>query len=384
MNSRAILVWASTTWLAAGWMVVSADSPLSKAETELQLKQLRSEISQLQVALGKARTTLSAQQITLKQADLEIQANATKLRKLQETRKVHELQINKLQLERSNYIDSLEGRRKLLAEQILAAYRLGRESRLKLVLNQDSPANLSRTLAYYDYIGRAQTDRINELKQVLDTLDSMQAKVNIELTALDEVQSKQQRVLDDLTEQRETRQGLIETLAGQIGTDESRLDELQANRRDLEALLDRLSDALADIPADLGKRLGPAELKGKLPMPLKGPVRSAYGQQRSAGMRWHGWLIGANSGSEVSAIAYGRVAYADWLRGYGLLIIIDHGDGFLSLYANNESLLFDVGDWIEPGAIISTVGSSALSDNGLYFEIRKDGKALDPAIWLKR
>ncbi len=365
-------------------MVVSADSPLSKAETELQLKQLRSEISQLQVALGKARTTLSAQQITLKQADLEIQANATKLRKLQETRKVHELQINKLQLERSNYIDSLEGRRKLLAEQILAAYRLGRESRLKLVLNQDSPANLSRTLAYYDYIGRAQTDRINELKQVLDTLDSMQAKVNIELTALDEVQSKQQRVLDDLTEQRETRQGLIETLAGQIGTDESRLDELQANRRDLEALLDRLSDALADIPADLGKRLGPAELKGKLPMPLKGPVRYAYGQARSAGMRWQGWLIGANSGSEVSAIAYGRVAYADWLRGYGLLIIIDHGDGFLSLYANNESLLFDVGDWVEPGAIISTVGSSALSDNGLYFEIRKDGKALDPAIWLKR
>ena len=119
-------------------------------------------------------------------------------------------------------------------------------------------------------------------------------------------------------------------------------------------------------------------------MPLNGRVKHAYGQPRSAGMRWHGWLIGANSGSEVREVAYGRVAYADWLRGYGLLIIIDHGDGFLSLYANNESLLFDVGDWVEPGATISTVGSSALNGNGLYFEIRKDGKALDPAIWLKR
>lgn len=384
VNCRKVIVLASVSWLAVGWMTVSADNSLTRSEAESQLKQLHSEIIQLQGTLEDARTTLSAEQMAVKKADLEIQANSMELRKLQETRKAHESQFADLQLERNNYLESLEGRRKLLAEQILAAYRLGRESRLKLVLNQDSPAHLSRTLAYYDYIGRAQTDSINELRQVLVTLDSMQAKINIELTALDEVQTKQQGVLDDLTKQREGRQGLIDTLASQINTDESRLDELQANRRDLEALLERLSDVLADIPADLGKRLGPAELKGKLPMPVKGRVKHAYGKPRSAGLRWHGWLIGANSGSEVSAIAYGRVAYADWLRGYGLLIIIDHGDGFLSLYANNESLLFDVGDWVEPGSNISTVGSSALNGNGLYFEIRKDGKALDPAVWLKR
>ena len=384
MNSRPVLVLMLAAWLSTGWLAASAQNPLSRTEAESQLKRLHHEISELQETLGEARTTLSAEQRALKQADLDIQANTMELRKLQQTRKVHESQFNELQLERNNYLDSLEGRRKLLAEQILAAYRLGSESRLKLVLNQDSPALLSRTLAYYDYIGRAQTARINELRQVVDTLDRMQAQINIELTALDAVESQQQSLLNDLTEQRKARQELIETLASQIGTDESRLNELQANRRDLEALLERLSDALADIPSDLGKRLGPAELKGKLPMPLNGRVKHAYGQPRSAGMRWHGWLIGANSGSEVREVAYGRVAYADWLRGYGLLIIIDHGDGFLSLYANNESLLFDVGDWVEPGATISTVGSSALNGNGLYFEIRKDGKALDPAIWLKR
>lgn len=384
VKCRKILIMASVTWLAAGWVTVSADNALSRSEAESRLKQLHVEIGQLQETLEEARTTLSAEQMAIKNADLEIQANTMKLRKLQETRESHQSRFADLQLERNDYLESLEGRRKLLAEQILAAYRLGRESRLKLVLNQDSPAHLSRTLAYYDYIGRAQTDSINELKQVLDTLDSMQAKINIELTALDEVQTKQQGLLDDLTQQREERQGLIDDLASQIDTNESRLDELQANRRDLEALLERLSDALADIPADLGQRLGPAELKGKLPMPLNGRVKHAYGQPRSAGLRWLGWLIAANSGSEVRAIAYGRVAYADWLRGYGLLMIIDHGDGFLSLYANNESLLFDVGDWVEPGSIISTVGSSTLNVNGLYFEIRKDGKALDPAIWLNR
>ena len=121
-----------------------------------------------------------------------------------------------------------------------------------------------------------------------------------------------------------------------------------------------------------------------MPIPVKGRVKHAYGQPRTAGLRWQGWMIGAANGSEVKAIAYGRVAYSDWLRGYGLLLIIDHGDGFMSLYANNESLLHEVGDWVEPGAGISTVGTSPLNGNGLYFEIRKNGKAMDPAVWLKR
>jgi septal ring factor EnvC (AmiA/AmiB activator) len=119
-------------------------------------------------------------------------------------------------------------------------------------------------------------------------------------------------------------------------------------------------------------------------MPVNGRVKHAYGQPRTAGLRWQGWLIGAPAGAEVKAIAYGRVAYSDWLRGYGLLMIIEHGDGFMSLYANNESLVREEGDWVEPGASISTVGSSPVNGTGLYFEIRKNGKAMDPAVWLKR
>jgi septal ring factor EnvC (AmiA/AmiB activator) len=371
-------------WLTLGWMAGKAESTLTQAEAESRLKQLKSEISSLKKELDHSRSTLSGEQKALRATDLEIQANALELRELESTRQEHDRELSALHTERQNYLHSIDKRREVLATQIMTAYRLGRESRLKLVLNQDSPALLSRTLAYYDYFSRSQASQINELKQVLNTLDEMQVKINVELSALNEVQKSQQAVQDDMTSQRNERQAIIESLSSQIDTDEKQLAELQNNRKHLETLLEKLISVLADIPADLGKRLGPGDLKGKMPIPVKGRVKHAYGQPRTVGLRWQGWMIGAANGSDVKAIAYGRVAYSDWLRGYGLLLIIDHGDGFMSLYANNESLLHEVGDWVEPGAGISTVGTSTLNGNGLYFEIRKNGKALDPAVWLKR
>ena len=371
-------------WLTLGWTACQAADGLTKKEAESRLRQLKKEIGLLQTGLERSRTTLSSEQKALKAADLDIQTSSLALRKLESTRQVHLRELSVLHSERSNYLDSLDARRELLAGQIMAAYRLGRESRLKLVLNQDSPALLSRTLAYYDYFSRSQVAQISELKQVLLTLDAMQANINVELSAIDEVQRSQQAVLDEMTDQRNQRQVVIESLASQIDTDETRLAELQRDRLDLEALLEKLSNVLADIPSDLGQRQDPADLRGKMPMPVKGRVKYAYGQPRTAGLHWQGWLIDTDVGKEVKTVAYGRVAYSDWLRGYGLLMIIDHGDGFMSLYANNESLLREVGEWVEAGGSISTVGSSPLSGKGLYFEIRKNGKAMDPAVWIKR
>ncbi len=381
---RPLISIGAGVFLALGWVNGHGDNTLTQAEAEARLGQIKASISSLQKDLERARTTLSGEQQALKAADLEIQENALELRNLESIRQEHEQELSRLNMERQNYLNSLDKRRQVLADQILTAYRLGRESRLKLVLNQDSPAQLSRTLAYYDYFSRSQASQINELKEVLQILDGMQEKINLELSAMDEVQKSQQSVLDQMTDQRNERQVIIDELAGQINTDEARLAEMQRDREDLETLLENLSNVLADIPADLGKQLAPQGLKGSLPMPVKGRVRHAYGQPRTAGLRWQGWLISANNGSEVKAIAYGRVAFSDWLRGYGLLMIIDHGDGFMSLYGNNESLLHEVGDWVESGTSISTVGSSSLNGSGLYFEIRKDGKAMDPAVWLKR
>ena len=381
---RLLITAGIAGWLALGWVSTRADKNLTQAEAKTRLDRVKTEIGSLQRALESNRKLYAEEQDLLKTADLEIQTNALAIRKLDAARQGHEQKLAGLQQQRGDYLDSLGQRKDILASQILAAYRLGRESRLKLVLNQNSPATFSRTLAYYDYFSRAQSAQIHELKQVLKTLDRMQSRINTELSALDGVQRNQKAVLEEIRQQRQDRGIIVASLSSRINTDEARLVELQQNRKDLEALLGKLSNVLADIPTDLGKWLGPQELKGKLPVPVTGRVKYAYGQARSAGLSWQGWLISAATGSEVHNIAHGRVAFSDWLRGYGLLMIIDHGDGFMSLYGNNESLLHEVGDWVEPGAAISTVGSSVQNGAGLYFEIRKNGKALDPAVWIDR
>ncbi len=384
MVCRLPILLGSMLLLAPGMATADAGENLTQAQTQARLKQLQTEISSLQKELERSRTALTDEQNAIKVIDLEIQKNALKLRKLESTKQVHDRELADLQAERESYLRSLDQRRAVLASQIMSAYRLGRESRLKLVLNQDSPARLSRTLAYYDYFSRSQAVQINELKQVLLTLDDMQIEINAELSALNAVQKDQQQVLEEMISQRDQRQIAIDVLASRVDNEEQQLQEMQANRKDLQTLLERLSNVLADIPANLGKHNAPEELKGKMQMPVKGRVKHAYGQTRSAGLHWQGWLIGADSGTGVRAIAYGRVAYSDWLRGYGLLMIIDHGDGIMSLYGNNESLLYEVGDWVETGSNIGSVGSSPVNGDGLYFEIRKDGKAMDPALWIKR
>jgi len=368
--------------LLAGPLIARADMDREEAESRLQRVQV--EIKQLRNHLEQSRTNHKSEQTRLRKLDLRIQEVNLEYRELGRQRQSHMTELAGLEGQRDEYLSSLEQRHDQLAEQIRASYRLGRQSRLQLVLNQDSPAQLGRLLAYYDYINRAQADRISGLREALKTLDSMQQSIDAELLRLEVVQKEQHSVLEQLDHQREDRQVLLAELASQISGEELQLEELQRNQQDLETLISRLVDVLADIPADLGQHLGVASRMGRLPMPVEGPVKHAFGQSRAGGLRWQGWLIGVAAGEDVIAVAYGRVAFADWLRGYGLLLIIDHGEGFMSLYGHNESLLHEAGDWVEPGEVISVVGTGASNNQGLYFELRKDGKAIDPAVWLAR
>lgn len=380
--SRPLSTLGLAAWIMLFCSPVMAETKPAKTQAETQLEQLKSEITRLQAQLESTYKLYSKEQYALKSSDIEIQANVLEMRELAATQADMERELSRLRTARIDYLKSLGQRREMLAAQIMAAYRLGRESRLKLVLNQDSLALLSRTLAYYDYFSRSQAGQIAELKAVLLTLDKMQVKIDAELAALLSIQNRQQDVLADMQGRRSHRLTIIANLAGRIDTHEARLAELQKNRQDLEKLLRNLSNLLLDIPPNLAQRNSPMDLKGKLPLPLQGRVKKAFGQHRSEGLRWQGWLISADSGADVKAIAYGRVIFSDWLRGYGLLMIIDHGDGFMSLYGNNESLLHEVGDWVEPGMAISTLNPASI--DGLYFEIRRQGKALDPAAWLQR
>jgi septal ring factor EnvC (AmiA/AmiB activator) len=355
-----------------------------KEAAQQRLKQVETEITALSQQLEASRVKRREEQARLRELDLEVQEISLRSRDLEQQKQAQTAELEKLEAEKNVYLAGLDERQAQLVEQIRSAYRLGRQSRLKLLLNQDSPAELSRMLAYYDYINRAQVERIAGLREALNTLDAMQQSLDRELIRLNEVQTQLKAVLAELDRQRSKRLALLAELAGQITDDEAQLEELQRNQRDLQTLVERLADVLADIPADLGQQLSVQSGKGNLPMPVRGPVMYAFGQPRTGGIRWQGWLIGSPAGTEVSAVAHGRVAFADWLRGYGLMIIIDHGDGFLSLYGQNESLLRDIGDWVGPGETISIVGSGVSNNQGLYFELRRDGKAVDPAVWLKR
>jgi septal ring factor EnvC (AmiA/AmiB activator) len=363
---------------------LAAQSDGERATAESALEGVRKEIGILQKSLERSRAEHANEHARLREVDLQIQAANLEFRTLEKQRQSHLDELVGLERQRNDYLIRLKQRHDQLAEQIRAAYRLDSQSRLKLILNQASPAQLGRMLAYYDYINRAQVSKISGLREALTTLDTMQQSIDQELSRLEMVQTEQREVMDQLDQQRKQRRTLLVELDERIEDKASRLRELERNRQDLEKLLERLTDVLADIPADLGKHLGVARQKGRIPMPVKGPVRYAFGQSRGGGLHWQGWLIAAPAGSEVSAVAYGRVAFADWLRGYGLLIIIDHGEGFMSLYGHNESLLYEAGDWVEPGQIISVIGVRTGNDQGLYFELRKNGKSVDPAAWLAR
>lgn len=361
-----------------------AEQDVEKERAESRLVEVSQAIDELREQLAASRQDQKKEQSRLREVTLAIQVADLKFRDLEQKRARHLEEIAALELKREDYLDSLDERLGLLAEQVRASYRMRGQTRIKLILNQDDPARVSRMLAYYDYLNRVQVLKIAALKETLTTLDEMQQSINRELAAVERVQTEQRAVVTELNEQRLEREELLAQLSSQIDNEESRLQELEQNRKDLETLIERLEDVLADIPADLGRRKGVAGQKGKLPMPVKGPVVHAFGQPRAGGLRWQGWLITAQTGSEAKAVAYGRVAFADWLRGYGLMMIIDHGQGFLSLYGHNESLLHEVGAWVEPGEVISIVGGNPGGDQGLYFELRKNGKALDPAAWIAR
>jgi septal ring factor EnvC (AmiA/AmiB activator) len=362
----------------------TAGQELDQAQAKSRLDQVTRAIGELRVQLEDSRADHRKEQNELRELDLAIQKANLDYRALEQRRKEHLVELEKLSHQREDYLSSLEQRLDKLSEQVRSAYRMGHQSWVKLVLNQDDPVRLGRMLAYYDYLNRAQVERISGLREALTTLNGMQQSIDRELSRIESVQNEQHTVLEELNRQREERKALLAQLSSEISSAESHLQELEQNRRDLETLLERLTDVLADIPADLGSRVGIAKQKGQLQPPVKGPVRHAFGQRRAGGLSWQGWLIGAETGTEVKAVAYGRVAFADWLRGYGLLMIIDHGLGYLSLYGHNESLLREAGAWVEPGEVISVVGSNPGSGQGLYFELRQNGKAVDPAAWLER
>ena len=267
-----------------------------EAETRERLAEVKRDIAALQASLEEDRGALGREREALKALDLDMQTNARALQAVGEDLDRQLEAVDALEAERNEYLGQLEARQDELGQQVLAAWELSRESRLKLVLNQDDPARLGRLLAYYDLLGEAQAEQITELRAVLARLEDMQRVIDGELETLATLQGEHERQRARLQAQRDERLELVAGIEANLSDGEARLEELSRNRRDLETLLERLGDALADIPADLGSRIHPTQQRGALPMPVQGRVRAAFGQPRTAGLAWQGWLIGGPAG----------------------------------------------------------------------------------------
>lgn len=353
-------------------------------EIEARLEQLRAEISTIEERLAADRQAHDSATQALAAAEREIGRLGRALHETEATMAEVRAELEQLRARERVLDERLETQQAALGEQLRSVHRLGNRSRLRLILSQNDPERLSRMLAYYAYLTGSHAEMIGNINEQLRELADIRTRIENRRDELAQLERDQKADLENQQAARRERARAVAEIETRMSGRESELEALRRDAAELETLLDELSTALADIPRDVDI---PAldTLKGRLPMPVAGPVDAAYGQSRAGELTWNGWLIRAGTGSEVTAVAHGRVAYADWLRGYGLLIIIDHGDGYMSLYAHNDTLLNDVGDWVSPGDVIATVGNSGgLPDPALYFELRSQGRAVDPAQWIDR
>ncbi len=362
---------------------LAADQPADSRAARAELEKAQADIERLKEMLQGLRQEVSGMEAELKESETDIGRLQRERRELEQQIRDGESRLIDLREQTRTLQASLKAQQDQIARQVRAAYMAGQQSYMKLLLNQDDPGRMARMLRYYDYVGRARVDEITRFNDTITELQQTSAQI---ITQQSDLQQQREGLAERTTAlqaQQRKRTQLLASLQGQQRSQSEQLRSREAERAELTRLIKRLDEAVVSIPVPAGN-LPFAEARGKMPLPVKGQVTARFGSQRGsdARLKWDGLVINAPSGTPVSAIHGGRVVFADWLRGSGLLLILDHGGGYLTLYGHNQTLLKDVGAWVQPGEAIATVGTSGgLSEPSLYFAIRHRGQALDPLGW---
>jgi septal ring factor EnvC (AmiA/AmiB activator) len=366
-------------------LAVSAQGKATPTQKEAELRKVNSKIEKVRKSVNadiEKRDRLSVQ---LRDAELGVQDARKRLDAVRAERIATEARLRELELERAKLEKDLAGERGALAGELRAAYVNGREEEIKLLLNQEDPATFGRMLQYYGYLGRARAERIGSIRDKLEQLAQVREKIAAEHARLQELEAGQEREVTALRSAQDKRSKAVASIDSQIKSRGGELQRLESQARGLEQLIADLRKALQDVP--VAKQAPFEPLKGKLPWPVQqGRVLARFGQPRAGGsMRWQGMLIGTDRGARVRAPFAGRVAYADWLPGMGLMLVVDHGGGYMSLYGHNEELFRKVGDPVAAGDVIGSVGDTGGHNQpALYFEVRRGREPVDPEIWLQR
>lgn len=366
-----------------------AQPPLERAaeeaRAERELERVRSELRELAQAQQQLEGQRSSASQALREADAAVGAAVRGLRDTEAGIATQEARLRELEAEAGALEVRLSGQREALAALVRSAYALGRHEQLKLLLAQDRISDLARVLAYHRYVQADRGERIRGLLDELQVLAGLSEQVRERREALAASRLLQQEQLGELEAQRGERAGVVAELEARHQAGAQRIAALGRDEQALGKLLEELRDVLADVPRQLDDATPLSDRRGQLPWPLDGTRLVGFGAQMPDGRAAQGWLIAGTAGAEVRAISHGQVAFADWLKGYGLIVIVDHGDGWMSLYANNDALLKDAGDWVRAREPVATVGSSGAQGRpALYFELRRESRPVDPATWLQR
>lgn len=360
---------------------MAAPAPAADTAAKRQeLAQLRARIQTLRTELAGAHRTQGELLNSLKTSELAIGRINQRLRALDTEAQQYNARLARLQRDKEQLAAELSAQRHALTAQVRAAYLMGRQDYLKTLLNQQDPARLGRGLLYYNYFNRARAERIAQASAGLERLTATTEAIEQQRARLAELRVEQQQEKEALDDGQQTRELILARLSADIQRKDTQLARLLEDEHALDVLLKRLPRATGKADT-----LPFAALKGKLPWPVHGAATAPFGSRRlDDRAHWQGVLIEGRAGDDVHAVAPGRVAFAEWLRGFGLMMIIDHGDGYMTLYGRNQALYKGVGDRVEAGEVIAAMGASGGNERpGVYFEIREQGVPRDPLAWCR-
>lgn len=381
-----VIVFSLLLPAAEGW---AATHDAAKAK-ETELKQVRERIESVRKSIQNDAERRDSLVGELKQADQNIQSARAELAEVRARRQAVEQQLRALETQQSLAEAKIRLERQVLSQELRLSYMNGRNEQFKLLLNQQDPAQLGRMVSYYGYFGRARAERIQSINEQLAHIELLTQRIAEETKQLRSVEFASERSARTLAQARQKRANTLAQVQTKLQTGNQRLNKLQSDAASLERLLAELRRVMERTAAQSRaqnnnkKSAAAPRGRGSWPWPLQGEVLARFGQLRSGGpLRWEGMMIGASVGVPVRAPAPGQVLYADWLPGLGLLLVLDHGGGIMSLYGHNEQLFKKVGEQVARGEVLSASGDTGLNGrNGIYLEIRNGKNPVDPLDWL--
>ncbi len=351
---------------------------------EQELEEVREKISDLKKSMDKSARDRDRLTQDLQKAEVAIAEKRLRLKDLEQERAYSGRRLQELDAAIAERESELAVESDHLSAQVRSAYMSGSQEKIKLLLNQRDPAQLGRMMAYYRYFNDYRSDNITVVTQRIRELAALQSEVAAEEARLADLARIRGAELEKLASAQQERQTLLAALKDRMAAEGREIERLAAQEKDLARLIAELTSILSDYPITSEEPF--SEHRGRLTWPVAGTLLRDFGQPRVGGqLKWNGVVLAAPRGREVRSVYHGRVAFSDWLAGMGLLVIVDHGEGYMTLYGYNETILKNAGDWVAPGDVIATVGDSGgQTEAGLYFEIRQGTQPLNPRRWVTR